>query len=725
MRKFLILFLILPFLSACNSNETKPTGLMVEFIRETKHVYVLDARPEFTWIVPDNFKNQAAYQILVASSKANLKEKSTDVWNSGKVNDNQSVELEYKGPELEDTISYYWKVRVWGSDENKPSPYSAIHSFQTGIIKGYNTSADKIQSILIEPQKMIETKSGHYFIDFGKDAFGQLVLELNSKTNDTIVVHLGEKLSEPGIIDMDPEGSIRYQKIILPVQKGEGIYLVQPARNKRNTSGAAVLLADSVGIVMPFRYAEIEQLKSDINLNSIWQKAYFYYFDDNASYFTSSDTLLNQIWDLCRYSIKATSFTGLYIDGDRERIPYEGDAYINQMGHYYVDRSYSMARRTNEYFIKHPTWPTEWILHTVPMFYYDYMYTGNPESVIYYYKNLKDKTLMALAREDGLISSKNASKKLMKKLGFSNPDSKLQDLVDWPPGQKDTGWKLETPQGERDGYEMLEINTVVNAFYYHNLKLMSELAGYLNKEEDAIFYNQKAEQVKASINDKLFDKNRGVYVDGENSQHASLHANMMPLAFGLVPQEYISTVVAFIKSRGMACSVYGAQYLMEGLYAAGEAAYAFDLLTSTSDRSWYNMIRSGSTISMEAWDMKYKPNSDWNHAWGAVPANIIPRSLWGIQPTKPGFSQAIIKPQLGELNYAKIKVPTIRGFIKAEFKTNGNKREFNIQIPPNMHCEFLIPSQYEKMTVTHNKTEIKDSESMLVLISGLNEIIFE
>ncbi|MCD6597932.1 MAG: alpha-L-rhamnosidase, partial [Bacteroidales bacterium] len=425
------------------------------------------------------------------------------------------------------------------------------------------------------------------------------------------------------------------------------------------------------------------------------------------------------------YSIKATSFTGLYIDGDRERIPYEGDAYINQLGHYCVDRAYSMARRTNEYFIKHPTWPTEWILHTVPMFYYDYMYTGNSESLAYYYENMKDKTLIALARKDGLISSKNASKELMKKLGFSNPGSKLRDLVDWPPGQKDTGWKLATPQGERDGYEMLEINTLVNAFYYQNMKLMAELAGYLSKEKDAIFYNQKAEQVKAVINDKLFDEKRGIYVDGENSQHASLHANMMPLAFGLVPQEYISTVVAFIKSRGMACSVYGAQYLMEGLYAAGEETYAFGLLTSTGDRSWYNMIRSGSTISMEAWDMKYKPNSDWNHAWGAVPANIIPRSLWGIQPTKPGFSQAIIKPQLANLSYAEIKVPTIRGFIKAEFKTNGNKREFSIQIPANMTCKFIIPSQFGKMNITHNKTKIKASENLIILNNGLNKIIIE
>ena len=70
--------------------------------------------------------------------------------------------------------------------------------------------------------------------------------------------------------------------------------------------------------------------------------------------------------------------------------------------------------------------------------------------------------------------------------------------------------------------------------------------------------------------------------------------------------------VNFIKSRKMACRVYGAQYLLEGLYLAGRADYALDLMTSTSDRSRQNMIQSEYTMTMEAWDIKYKPNSAMN-----------------------------------------------------------------------------------------------------------------
>jgi hypothetical protein len=131
------------------------------------------------------------------------------------------------------------------------------------------------------------------------------------------------------------------------------------------------------------------------------------------------------------------------------------------------------------------------------------------------------------------------------------------------------------------------------------------------------------------------------------------------------------------------------------------------LLTATHDRSWWNMIKSGSTITMEAWDMKYKPNSDWNHAWGAAPANIIPGYMWGISPAEPGFSKAIIKPQLSSLKQSRIEVPTIRGTITAEFRDKGSSKEFLITIPGNMECDFVIPGR-----------------KVIKLTPGLNKIVF-
>ncbi|MFO7621523.1 MAG: alpha-L-rhamnosidase C-terminal domain-containing protein [Bacteroidales bacterium] len=723
MKTLSLLIIILILLTGARKQPPEaPSGLMVEFIRETAGIRILDPSPEFSWIVPVSAGTQTAYQILVSSSIDLLEKDTGDKWDSGRASGSKSSEVEMRGNPLSGETTYHWKVRIWDS-KNRPSQYSQIQSFTTGRFNGYTTTGNRFIQEMIEPEKVIMKGKDHYFADFGKDAFGTLVLSIDPVSVDTLIIHLGEKTDGPASIDRDPGGTIRYQKVRLPVQPGIKTYTLDLPPDKRNTGPAAVLLPDSIGVIIPFRYCEIENCPVEITRENIFQKAFWHYFDDGISSFISSDTVLNQVWDICKYSMKATSFAGIYVDGDRERIPYEADAYINQLGHYYTDREYSLARRTNEYFIKNPTWPTEWILHTVLMFYYDLMYTGNTESVSRYYEELKHKALVSLAREDGLISSHTATDEIMTALGFANAEERIRDIVDWPPAQKDTGWKLATPEGERDGYDMVEINTMVNAFHYRNLVLMAELAGHLGKSIDELLYLSRAEKVRNSINEKLFDREKGIYIDGEFSDHSSLHANMTPLAFGLVPDEYKESVVRFIKTRGMACSVYGAQYLLEGLYLAGEAGYAFELMTATHDRSWWNMIRVGSTITLEAWDMKYKPNSDWNHAWGAAPANIIPGYMWGITPALPGYAKAIIKPQLSLLTHSKIEVPTIRGTITAEYKRTGNSQEYTVTIPGNMECDFVITGE-QMPTVRLNNKKVIPVNGTITLRPGINKIVF-
>ena len=101
-----------------------------------------------------------------------------------------------------------------------------------------------------------------------------------------------------------------------------------------------------------------------------------------------------------------------------------------------------------------------------------------------------------------------------------------------------------------------------------------------------------------------------------------------------MPAEHAAGVSAWLASRGMACSVYAAQYLLEGLFEHGDGAQALALVTAATDRSWRHMVESGTTITWEAWDQKYKPNQDWNHAWGAAPANLLPRFVLGAQAAR-------------------------------------------------------------------------------------------
>jgi len=71
--------------------------------------------PQLSWQSDSSERNwkQSAYQILVASSLDGLAAGRVDVWDSGRMNSDESVDIRYQGPALQSRKRYYWKVRVW------------------------------------------------------------------------------------------------------------------------------------------------------------------------------------------------------------------------------------------------------------------------------------------------------------------------------------------------------------------------------------------------------------------------------------------------------------------------------------------------------------------------------------------------------------------------------------------------------------------------------------
>jgi hypothetical protein len=186
----------------------------------------------------------------------------------------------------------------------------------------------------------------------------------------------------------------------------------------------------------------------------------------------------------------------------------------------------------------------------------------------------------------------------------------------------------------------------------------------------------------------------------------------------------VKSVAGFVKNRGMICSVYGSQYLLEALYEAGEDDFALQLMTDRSgDRSWPHMIYDvGTTITLEAWDNKYKPNQDWNHAWGAAPANIIPRYLMGVQPIEPGFAKVRIKPQAGHLKTGRLDLPTVRGTIHVDF-TSDPDRSFglNIILPGNTEAVVYLPrlGSAEKEVLVDGRPTLGTPEGEFIMVPNI------
>jgi len=562
----------------------------------------------------------------------------------------------------------------------------------TAIAQSYNDSTYIKKKLETHP-KTTRLSNGNVLYDFEKDFFGRLSLDLSGMSDgDTVIVYIGEKLDSFGKIDRNPGGTIRsYRYRISKAQNRDQLFLPdQP--DKRNTTGNALRLPEFMGILAPFRYAELEGSKHADKIR-VSREIFHYRFNDQASSFKSSDSVLNAIWDLCKHSIKATSFMGLYIDGDRERIPYEADALINQLSHYALDTEYEIARNTFEYLMKHPTWPTEWQLQMHQIAWYDYLYTGNVELIKKYYNLLRLKTLDAFRQPNGLISTTAVPQRLgfLDSIHYKTFDAKqgLRDITDWP--QK--GNKIAGPNypGESDGFVFCTYNSVVNAYYYKSLLLMKEFARLLDKKDDMILYEQKAKEVYKVFNEVFVDPSTGLIRDGDTTKHCSFHANFFALCFGLVSDLNKVAVKNFLISKDMACSVYGSQFFMDALYNEGMGDHALKMLTKKDERSWYHMLELGAGMTMEAWDLKFKPNLDWNHAWGAAPSNLIAFRMMGIRPTKPGFSETTIRPEIGNLKMVEIRLPTAHGEIYEKITQNENQYDLELKLPKNLKARIELP----------------------------------
>ncbi len=532
------------------------------------------------------------------------------------------------------------------------------------------TLAAPVQLVDESPVSVERISPQVILVDFGRVSFGNLRLIPPANFDATISVHFGESLQK-GRINRNPPGSVRYSMAQVHLL-GDSPTLVAPPADERNTQNhlpntpPAVRTPPEWGVISPFRWVEIEGWPGELQPQSIIRKSAFASsWDDAAASFQCSDPMLNRVWDLCRYSIKATTFAGVYVDGDRERIPYEADAYLNQLSHYATSNDIQMARDTFDHLMKHPTWPTEWASHMIFMAYADYWQTGDRQWLTARYESLKPKLLLKRTREDGLV--------------VSNQDHIRQgDLVDWP-------------MHERDGFVLTPVNSVVNAFHIRSLAMMAELARALDKQKEATDFTTLHATARASFQRAFFVPVKGTYRDGEKTDHCSQHAALFPLAFDLVPPEHIPSVTRWVKQRGMACSVYAAQYLLEGLFTHGAEAHALDLITAPTDRSWRHMVESGTTITWEAWDQTYKPNQDWNHAWGAAPANLLPRYVIGARPLAPGWSQALIQPHPGILESAEGKIPTPRGSIQVKW-SNQHTFKISLKLPPSMTAKLDLPA---------------------------------
>jgi alpha-L-rhamnosidase len=126
---FLVLLAISSF-STVAAVKTEVKVLICEYHTNPLGIDIL--KPRLSWQIVSAEENvlQTAYEIKVTDQSA----KGKLLWNSGKVNSAQSIDITYDGPALKSMQRVSWQVRVW-DNKGKVTAWSAPATWEMGILE--------------------------------------------------------------------------------------------------------------------------------------------------------------------------------------------------------------------------------------------------------------------------------------------------------------------------------------------------------------------------------------------------------------------------------------------------------------------------------------------------------------------------------------------------------------------------------------------------------------
>jgi alpha-L-rhamnosidase len=244
-----------------------------------------------------------------------------------------------------------------------------------------------------------------------------------------------------------------------------------------------------------------------------------------------------------------------------------------------------------------------------------------------------------------------------------------------------------------------EKDLIATAYYSHTSGLLAKIAAIIGKNDEAKEYAQLSEDVKnAFVHEFVAPSGRLV----SNTQTAYCLA----LSFDLLPEDLVPKAAQYladdVKKMGhLTTGFVGTPLLCKTLSDNGHADLAFMLLNRKDYPSWLYPVTQGATTIWERWDGQ-KPDgtfqnvgmNSFNHyAYGAI-GEWLYTYVSGIQidPKAPGYKHFYLAPHPGGgLTKATATYKSLYGVIKSDWKIEGNKMVYSIEIPVNTSATISLP----------------------------------
>ena len=526
-------------------------------------------------------------------------------------------------------------------------------------------------------------------LDFGQNMAGWISFVPKGKAGDTIRVRYAERLNDDGTLYI---ANLRHAK-------STDIYVCNGHDKEWNPSF----------VYHGFRYVEIsgapvEDVKAWVVSDAM----------EETGSFECSDTILNKVVHNAWWGI-LSNYKGMPVDCPQrdERQPWLGDRTAGSLGESFLfdnERLYTKwmrdicdAQRSDgvipdvapafwNYYTDDVTWPAA-LPFTCDMLYRQY---GNIEPIQESYPSMKRWILHMLE------------------------ENKHGDLItkdkygDWcmPPES------LELVHS-KDSTRQTDGTLIASAYMIRCLHLMEQFARLLDRSDDALHWKKHAEIMANAFNRRFLHVSQGssprvghpLYPDSTFYDNNTATANLLPLAFGIVPdsvkQEVVKNVVTniLLKNKGrISTGVIGTSWLLRTLSDNGFSDVAYLVATQKVYPSWGYMVEQGATTIWELWngDKAAPSMNSGNHVM--LLGDLLPwcfQHLAGIRQNAgqlcndkvAAYKHLILRPDFSiqNLSFVNASYATPYGKVESHWHKTLQKLYWEVTIPCNTTANVCLP----------------------------------
>ena len=547
---------------------------------------------------------------------------------------------------------------------------------------------------VITPKEIRQVSDSVWMVDMGKCMNGWVEIDFPAMpAGKSVLMEYSDRLNNDGTFKpQDEPRRMEYADSYIAAGEGAEIF-----RNKFNHHA--------------FQYVLI------YNLPAAPEKLTGYLVSHNfkkSAEFDSSDKDLKDIFSLIEYTFNAISWGGYIVDCPHyERMGYGGDGNASC-------RSFQTLYQGAPLY---QNWMQMWddcmreggsLPHSVPN---PYMTGGGPYWCSFVimaswqtYLNYGDSRLL-----------ERYYPMMQEWLGYVDKYSVDGLLRPWP-SEWYRHWYLGdwlAPDGV-DYKNTTSVDLVNNCVVSQSFDLMSKIATVLGKADDAAKYKTQHDEINKLIHKEFFNEKTATYASG--SQIDMSYPLTVGVAEGDVAEQVKQAMFAETASRKghIGVGLVGVAILTDWATDNSETEFMYSMLKKREYPGYLYMIDNGATTTWEYWNAG---RSRIHNCFNGIGSWFI-QAAGGILPDAdaPGFKHVVLRPQLPSgVEWVKSSKETPYGLVRSEWKVEGDKMTFEVEIPANSTATFFSPVNAAECELNGAKEAF--TGNTIALGSGIHKIV--